>query len=219
MVTVDQFYEYIISYNNTFWPVMGLTYLLAIIVLYFSYKKTEFSNKVISGILAFLWLWSGLIFWIGTFGPYSLSIFNLTIPGIWIVLGIVFIIQGCLFIFFGIINPSISVKIEKNSYFYLGLLYVLFAMFVYPLIGFLTGHSYPGYPIFGTFPCPVTIFSFGILLWTDKKINLRLIVLPLIYALCGILPVMLYEVLADLGLIVFGIVGFILITYRNKNSY
>ena len=218
MGTVNQFYEYITSYTNTFWPVMVLTYLLAIFVFYFSYKKTEFSDKIISGILAFLWLWSGLIFWIGTFGPYSLSIFNLTIPGIWVVIGIVFIIQGCLLILFGIINPSISVKIEKNSYFYLGLLFVLYALFIYPIIGFLTGHPYPNYPIFGIFPCPVTIFSFGIFLWTDKKVNLILIILPLIYALCGILPVLLYEVLADLGLIIFGILGFSLITYRDKNE-
>ena len=218
MVSIEQFFELIKSYNDTFWPLIVLTYLLGIIAIYLAYKKSELSNKIISGILAFFWIWSGLIFWIVTFGPYPFSMFNISIPGIWVVLGIAFIIQGCLFIFYGIYKPSLSYKTEFDSYFYLGLVFILYAMLAFPVIGFFTEHPYPYYPIFGIASCPITIFTFGMLLWTNKKFNTLLIVFPLTYALIGIIPLFLYGVLADLGLIIVGIVGFSLIVYRDKKK-
>ena len=216
MVSIEQFFELVKSYNDTFWPLIVLTYLLGIIAIYFAYKKSEFSDKIISGILAFLWLWSGLIFWIGTFGPYPFSMFNISIPGIWIVFGIGFIFQGCLFIFFGIYKSSLSYKIELDSYFYLGLVFIVYAMLVYPVIGFLTGHPYPDYPIFGIAPCPVAIFTFGMFLFTNKKFNKILLVFPMIYTLSGIVPLLLYGVVADLGLIIIGLLVFSLIIHRDK---
>ncbi|MHA2389315.1 MAG: DUF6064 family protein, partial [Candidatus Hodarchaeales archaeon] len=108
MVSVEQFFELIRTYNNTFWPLIWITYLLGFIVFYYSYNKTESSDKLISGFLALLWIWVGMIFWIGTFGPFPFSIFGLTFTGNWILLGIMFIIQGCLFIYYGIIKPSLS---------------------------------------------------------------------------------------------------------------
>ena len=218
MVSIEQFFELVQSYNDTFWPVIGFTYLLGIIAIYLAYKKSELSDKIISGFLAFLWIWSGLIFWIATFGPYPFSMFNVSIPGIWVLLGIGFIIQGCLFIFFGIYKPSLSFKTEFDSYFYLGLVFMLYAVFVYPVIGIITGHSYFDYLIFGIAPCPVTIFTFGFFLWTDKKFNILLIVFPLIYSLSGVIPLFLFEVFADLGLIIIGIIGFSLIVYRDKKK-
>ncbi len=166
--------------------------------------------------MAFLWIWTGLVFWIITFGPYSFTIFGLTIQGNWILLGVFFIIQGCLFIFFGIIRPKFSFSVEKDSYFYLGLFFMVYALIIYPIIGIFTGHPFPDYPVFGIAPCPVTIFTFGLLLWTDKKFNLMLILIPFVYSLVGIMPLVLYEVFADLGLIIIGIVGFILIVYRDR---
>ncbi|MHA2248462.1 MAG: DUF6064 family protein, partial [Candidatus Hodarchaeales archaeon] len=75
---------------------------------------------------------------------------------------------------------------------------------------------YPNYPIFGIAPYPITIFSSGMLLWTDKKVNLIFIIIPLTYSLIGILPLIVYGVLADLGLIISGIIGFSVIIYRDN---
>ncbi|MHA1993931.1 MAG: DUF6064 family protein [Candidatus Hodarchaeales archaeon] len=216
MVSVEQFFELIRTYNNTFWPLIWITYLLGFIVFYYSYNKTESSDKLISGFLALLWIWVGMIFWIGTFGPFPFSIFGLTFTGNWILLGIMFIIQGCLFIYYGIIKPSLSFRFEKKSHIYLGILFFLYSLLFYPLIGFLTGHPYPDYPIFGIAPCPVTIFTFGMVLWTDKRVNLLVIIIPFVYSLIGILPLMVYGVLADLGLIFGGIIGFSVIIIRDN---
>ena len=218
MVSVEQFFELIKSYNNTFWPLIFITYFLGLMIIYLSRNKSENSDKIISGILAFLWIWSGLVFWIGTFGSYTFTMFDISIPGMWIMLGIGFIVQGCIFIFFGIMKSSLSFKIEKNNYFYLGIILIIYAMVLYPIIGFLTGRPYPVYPTFGIAPCPITIFTFGILFWTNKKVNVIIIIFPLIYSLCGIIPLVMYGVIADLGLIIFGIIGSSLIVYRDKQG-
>jgi len=218
LVSVEQFFELITTYNDTFWPLMILTYLLGITAIIYAYKKSDLSHKIISGILAFLWIWSGLIFWIGTFGPHPFSMFNVSIPGIWIIFGIGFIFQGGLFIFYGIYKSSLSYKTEFDSYFYLGLVFMIYATLVYPVIGFLTGHPYPDYPIFGIAPCPIAIFTFGMFLWTNKKFNVILMIFPLIYTLSGIVPLLLYGVVADLGLIIIGLVVISLILYRDKKK-
>jgi hypothetical protein len=216
MVSVEQFFELIRIYNNTYWPLIGITYLLGIIILYYSYSKTESSDKIISGILAFLWIWAGLVFWIGTFGSYPFSIFDFTLTGIWIMLGILFIIQGCFFIYFGIVKPSLSFSFEMKSHVYLGFLFILYAMLIYPLIGFFTEHPYPGYPIFGIAPCPVVIFTFGLFFWTNKEVKPIILLIPFVYSLSGILPLLIYGVLADLGLIIIGVIGFIVIINRDR---
>jgi hypothetical protein len=88
-------------------------------------------------------------------------------------------------------------------------------MVIYPVIGFLTGNGLLEYPIFGVAPCPVTIFTFGLLLWTDKKVPLIVVLIPLVWSLLGFIPIIQFGILADIGLIISGIVGFIMIRRHN----
>ena len=43
-----------------------------------------------------------------------------------------------------------------------------FAMVGYPLLGFVFGHGFPNGPAFGLTPCPLGIFTFGMLLLADR---------------------------------------------------
>ncbi|MHA1236096.1 MAG: DUF6064 family protein [Candidatus Hodarchaeales archaeon] len=83
-----------------------------------------------------------------------------------------------------------NLQIIIDSYFYLGLVFIVYAMLFYPVIGFLTGHPYPDYPIFGIAPCPVAIFTFGMFLFTNKKFNKILLVFPMIYTFSGIVHIL-----------------------------
>jgi hypothetical protein len=55
---------------------------------------------------------------------------------------------------------------------------------VYPLIG-LADHGYPAMPMFGITPCPVTLFTFGVMLVARGPLPRRLLVIPLLWALIG----------------------------------
>ncbi|MCY7359436.1 MAG: DUF6064 family protein [Rudanella sp.] len=82
--------------------------------------------------------------------------------------GVVFIIQGILFVIFGIFQNKFSFKLQPDQYGITGSSLVVFALFIYPIAGYLLGHIYPDSPTFGL-PCPTTIFTFGSLLFTIKR--------------------------------------------------
>ncbi|MGY5865684.1 MAG: DUF6064 family protein [Candidatus Thorarchaeota archaeon] len=56
-------------------------------------------------------------------------------------------------------------------------------------------------------PCPVTLLTICLLLWSDAKPSLPLMFIPIFWALMGIVPVLFYEVYADIGTILAGIVA------------
>jgi len=58
---VEAFYEAFLTYHAAIWPMIAITYLIGIAAVILAIKKTKYSDKIISGILAFLWLWSGII--------------------------------------------------------------------------------------------------------------------------------------------------------------
>jgi hypothetical protein len=62
---------------------------------------------------------------------------------------------------------------------------ILYACVLYTLLGLWAGHRYPEMPMFGVTPCPVTIFTFGVLLLTTAPVSRWLLVIPVIWSLIG----------------------------------
>jgi len=199
----------IYAYNLATWPIVIVTYLLGVIALVLAVKKTKYSNRTISGILAFLWLWSGIVPCVVFFA------WMFRAGAIWYLFGLILVVGCVLFLSFGVIRSSLSFKFTGDSYNILGAAMAVYSMLIYPIIGSLTERGYPAYPIFGTFPCPVTIFTFGLLLWADRKVPKIVTVMPLVWALTGVLWAFMYLIWADVGLIILGIVGFVTILRRN----
>jgi hypothetical protein len=141
----------------------------------------------------------------------------MTMPGIWYFSGVLFVIQSLLFIGYGVVKNSLSFSLDISLYSIVGAGFVIYSMVIYPLIGFLTGYPYPKYPVFGSSPCPVTIFTLGLLLWTNKKVPLLVAIIPFIWGIMGIMPVLELSVYADIGLILSGILGFLLILLQNRS--
>jgi hypothetical protein len=91
---------------------------------------------------------------------------------------------------------------------------------MYIIIDILTGHYYPYHPFFGVVPCPTTVFLFGLLLMTDRKVPKIITILPLCYSLIiGFLMVLFFQIWADIGMIAAGIISSILIYYRNSKEF
>ncbi|NIP66968.1 hypothetical protein GWN63_03920 [Candidatus Bathyarchaeota archaeon] len=215
MSFVDDFFNTLEVYNNTFWPMTVFTYLLGFVALYLAARKSRSSDKIVSAILGFLWIWSGAVFCIVFYGPMDVEFLGLTMRGIWYLVGFLFVVQGILFFWSGVLRESLSFGVGGDGYSIVGAIIVIYSMVIYPIIGFLTEMEYPRYPVFGAAPCPVGIFTFGLLLWTEKKVPLVTAVIPLIWALMGVMSVMGLNIWADLGLILSGLVGFPLILLHN----
>ena len=212
---VEDFFNTLQTYNETVLPVTVITLLLAIIVIYLVAKKSKQSSRIISSILSFLWVWSAIVFFIAFFGSVEAEFLGFKLPGAWYLGGILFIVQSILLVVFGVTWSSLSFGIAGRMQSTVGALMVIYAIIIYPIIGFLTGLGYPRYPIFGTAPCPLTIFTLGLLQWTDRKMPSAVAIIPFVWALMGLMPVVELKVWADVGLMLSGIVGFPLILYYN----
>ena len=60
---------------------------------------------------------------------------------------------------------------------------ILYAMILYPAVGALNGDSWPRVPAFGITPCPVTLFTLGVLLFAHRPGGLWIV--PLLWAAIG----------------------------------
>ena len=80
----------------------------------------------------------------------------------------------------------------------LGGMVIIYALVLYPLLGWLSGHIYPRNPTFGA-PCPVTIFTLGLLLWARPPA--WIIGIPVGWALVATSASWFFGVLEDLALI------------------
>jgi len=203
---IEEFLMVLERYNLSIWPLQIIAWLLGIVALFFLIRKTKYSSQIILGVLALYWFWNGIvfcpIFWAPTYKyAYLFAAFC--------------IIQGFLFMT-GIFRPNISFGAGKNLFSVTGILFVVYAMAGYQLVGYFKGHIYPSFFPFGLVPCPTTIFTFGILLMTDKKLPKYYLFIPLVTSIMGVLAV--YKgVLEDIGLIVAGIAGTFMIILRDRN--
>jgi hypothetical protein len=66
----------------------------------------------------------------------------------------------------------------------MGLALIVYSLVVYPAVSLLAGHRYPDIPTFGA-PCPVTIFTLGLILWNVRRTPLYVIIVPLIWSAIG----------------------------------
>ena len=173
--TVEQFLEVFKKYNETVFPMQIILYLMGTIAIYLIIKPTSRSNKIISGILAFLWLWMGIVYHLVFFTAINKAA-NL--------FGSIFILQAFLFLSFGVFQNKLSFKFHLDIYGFTGIILIVFALIGYPILGYIFGHRYPLSPTFGL-PCPTTIFTFGLLLLIYKKCPVSILVIPFIWSVLG----------------------------------
>ena len=206
--TVDQFLEVFKNYNESVFPVQVLFYLVAWFAIYLVTRQSTKSNRVISGVLSFYWLWMGVVYHLVFFATVNKAAY---------LFGSLFILQSALFLIFGAFSDRLSFRFNTDVYGITGLALTFFALFVYPLYGYFNGHVYPYSPTFGL-PCPTTIFTFGILLMTDSKVPVVILIVPVIWSLIGFMAAINLGITEDIGLLVAGIVAASLLLYRNRSS-
>jgi len=205
--TAEQFLSVFEKYNLSVWPMQVVLVLLAILAIILSIRKINRSDEIISMILGFFWLWIGIVYHIIFFTSINKAAYFF---------GALYLIQGLLFLYIGGLKSKLSFKFHPSSYGIVGSLFILYALIVYPGLGYFFGHVYPKNPTFGL-PCPTTIFTFGILLWTDKKIPKYVLAIPLIWSIIGFGAAVSLGVREDYGLLIAGLLGSILIIIRDRS--
>ena len=205
--TAEHFLQVFTNYNQIIWPLQIFFILLALIYVILTFHNSAYTNTIVPAILAFFWLWMGLVYHIIFFAQINPAAY---------LFGALFILESILLLYYGIIRKEIKLFYNKDIYSYSGIVIIIFAIAIYPLIGYFFGHIYPASPTFGL-PCPTTIFTFGILLFNKGKLPVGLIIIPLIWTLIGFTAALKLGIYEDTGLLIAGIVIVILVYYKRNN--
>lgn len=202
--TQEQFLYNIATYNLSVYPMQFVMYLLAGLALFMLFRKQAYSDRLISAILAFFWIWMGIMYHIMNFASINTTAY---------VFGVIFILQGMLFIRYGIIGKKLTFRFLPDRYGAIAILLLTYSLVFYHLFGNFIGHVYPAIPTFGL-PCPTTIFTFGMLLLAPK-VPQSLIIIPLLWAFIGGSAAFMFGILQDTLLLLMGLVATVMILYRN----
>ena len=204
--TPSQFLDVFQTYNESVWPMQIVLYLLALTSIFLAITNRAASSRGVSVILAFLWLWMGIVYHLMNFTTINRAAYAF---------GLLFVVQGFLFFYAGVFKSELSFRLHSDWYTVVGALLLLYALVIYPALGQGLGHSYPRSPTFGL-PCPSTIFTFGILLWADKKVPLFIVFIPFIWSLIGSSAALSLGMREDAGLLVAGCVGSAAIYFHSR---
>ena len=204
--TMDEFFEVFRTYNEAVWPAQVFLNLVAIVVVFMAFRPGKGSSGLTSYGLAFLWLWTG--------AAYHLIFFTAINPAAYI-FGTVCIFQASLFLWVGGIRKRITFKMNSNLAGWVGALFVFYGLIGYPLLGYSLGHIYPQSPTFGA-PCPTTIFTFGMLLWTGGSLPRYFLIIPAAWSLVGFTAAFRFGVYEDYGLLVAGMTASAILALRRK---
>ena len=173
--TPDQFLEVFAAYNRAVWPAQIVAYLLGLTMVVALLRPSGLSHPVVGAGLGLMWVWTGL--------AYHATFFARINPAA-MAFAALFVMQGLLFAHAALVQADLRFARGHGSRYWLGWALIVYTALVYPLVG-VAGHGYPAMPMFGITPCPVTLFTFGVLLVAQGRVPRRLLIIPFLWALAG----------------------------------
>lgn len=206
----NQFIALFGAYNDAVWPMQIFGYLLGIVMAGMVVRPSRAGSRIIGTGLALMWAWTGI--------AYHWLFFSALNEAAWL-FGALFVLQGAGLFHAAVLRGRMDFGTTGGPTAWLGWALVIYAAVLYPLLGMWTGHRYPEIPMFGITPCPVTIFTFGLLLLTTAPVSRWLFVIPLFWSLVGGSAAVVLDVAQDWLLLMSGIaVPVIVLRDRRRTS-
>jgi hypothetical protein len=203
----DAFFALFEQYNRAIWPAQIVAYVLALGALALAARPVPQSGRAIAAILALAWAWNGVVYHVLFFATINF----------WAdIFGGFFVLQALLLVLTGVVRDKLAFRVGGDAFSWTGVALTVFALAIYPLIGWLLGHAWPRAPVFGVTPCPMTIFTMGMLLLIAGRTPLHLVAIPVLWSLIGGTAAWFLGVTEDLALPVAGLGGLALIFIKNR---
>lgn len=160
---------------NTAWGVIPIAgYALCILALIMALRPFSASGRIISAILAAIWIWIGAVFHFGAMAPLNW--------GAWI-FGAVFILEGVLLAWQGGVRERLDIRLLPGLRGTAGLALLAFAL-AYPALEMGLGYRWPQLQLPGTLPAPTVLATIAFLLMTQSRgAAIGLAIIPLLWAL------------------------------------
>jgi hypothetical protein len=172
--THSQFIEVFTRYNQDVWPAQIAAYALGLAVVAAILVDWPWRGRFAAAVLALMWLWTGI--------AYHGLHFSAINPAAYLFGGL-FVLQGILLLWH-VASGGLRFGAAGTAR-WLGWTLVGYAAVLYPLLGLWAGYRAAQLPMFGITPCPLTLFTFGVLLLATPPVPRALLVVPFIWSLVG----------------------------------
>jgi len=173
--THAQFIEVFARYNASVWPAQVAAYVLALAMVVAIVSPWKARGRLVAGGLALMWLWTGVAYHGIHFSPINKAAY---------LFGALFVAQALL-LFRAALRDALRFGPSGHAKQWLGWSLVAYATVFYPVLGLWAGFRPVELPMFGITPCPVTIFTFGILLLGAPPVPRPLLAVPVLWSLIG----------------------------------
>jgi hypothetical protein len=211
----DAYFALFEQYNRAIWPSQIVAYVLGLATLALALRPAARAGRagrgrIVAAILALAWAWNGAVYHVLFFARINFwaDIFSAF-----------FILEALLLLWSGVIRGRLAFRLRYDTFSRIGVAVAIFALAIYPLIGWLLGHAWPRAAMFGVAPAPMTIFTMGLLLLVDGRTPLHLVIIPAIWSLIGGTAAWFLGVTEDLALPIAGFGGLALVLAKNRMRY
>jgi len=190
--TREQFFAVFRDYNEAVWPLQLPIVVLAFAALVLAVVGGRSAARAACAILAALWAWAGVVYHLGFF---------LTVNPAAALFGAMFLCAAALFAWEGVVHARLQFDAAVDWRTVAAFVLAGYALVVYPLLGPMLGRDMAEAASFGL-PCPVTIFTLGMLGLARRPFPRSVFVVPVLWALIGVQAAWLFGAYEDLGLAV-----------------
>lgn len=204
-INVERVLEAMRQYDQEIWPLPFLSTMLGLVIMLLALHRTPSAGRFICSLLALSWVWIGVEFQgllLGHFQPAGELASAL------------FVIQGLLLFWHGVLMGRLTFIPRSGAMGLWGGALLAYSLAAYPLLSELVGRGALAGLSLGLAPGPTTIFTLGLLLWSDDVPPLDLVAIPLLWSLLGCQGAWILGQWQDLFLPVAGLAGAGMIAQR-----
>ena len=185
---VDQFFDVFGDYNLTLWPALAALWVASAAATVQLIGKRVMTTGL-AALAAIQWAWTAVI--------YHALYFTEINPAAWLFAGL-FLVQAGAFVWFGVAPHRLTFELTQSYRHTLSALFLIVSL-LYPVLVLLGEHQFPRAPLFGV-PCPLTLFTAGLLLAARPPVPRALFVLPIVWCVIGGSAALIFGVVPDLAL-------------------
>jgi len=188
----EQFFAVFTAYNESVFPAQLVLLALGLGAMLVALRPPRWADQTVGGVMVALWLWMGVVYQWGFFSAINPAARAF---------GAGFVVEAVLLLWFLVVRHRVGFRAGASWRGGVGLVLLIYAFAVYPALGWTLGHRYPASPTFGL-PCPTTIVTLGLLLWTVRRPPVAVMVIPWVWAVVGTSAALQLDVREDLGLLI-----------------
>ena len=168
------YYRLLERHNEALWPAQFLAAGLGLGILGLLRRPTTGQGRLISAILALLWIW---VSWAFVWKRYA------TINWAASYVAPLFAIEVLLFFWVGVARGGLVFRPRRNGAGVIGIALFVFALAFYPVLAPLAGRPWAQAEIFGLAPDPTVIATLGLVLMLEGGVRWALLAVPTLWCL------------------------------------